>query len=93
MGQEKTFSENFFLEEPLSEEQLVRNLEKPEEEVIRKNVIRKIVSRDTKAFPPDGRTQKFKSSLNTDLVWDNDRHGWLRCSSRGRGGSISRRRK
>ena len=51
MGQKNTFSDHFFSEEALSEEQLIRKSGKTEEEVTKRKVIRKIVSSDTKASP------------------------------------------
>ena len=51
MGQENTFSDHFFSEEALSEEQLIKKCGKTEEELSEKKCSEKYIVSDTKASP------------------------------------------
>ena len=64
MGQKKTFSDHFFSEEALSEEQLVRKFGKKNGgKTLRKKLDEKTLGPEIRRRPSDGRTQKFKSAF------------------------------
>ena len=78
MGQVNTFSDHLFSEEALRRSSWSEKLKKTEEEVIRKKVIRKIVSSDTKASP--GRTDaKVQICLQTQTSCRSETAGMDDC--------------